>query len=134
MPNFASNIQSKMFYEEYGLEIITNARVTSTKTIFINHSSTLISRMIYKGWHDKAISKTLSKAFGQHFETTLLEKVETICTWNKYTSFFWLGQIMDYSLCSNTIWLLQGLWGGRVLLLSNMLNATVRSQALVPKN
>ena len=47
MPNFASNIQSKMFYEEYGLEIITNARVTSTKTIFINHSATLISRMIY---------------------------------------------------------------------------------------
>ena len=42
---FVSNIPSKIFYPAYRAEILKIARVTSTKTIFINHRSTLISRI-----------------------------------------------------------------------------------------
>ena len=48
MLRLTSNISSKMFNAAYAVEILRIGRVTSTKTIFINHCSTLISRMITK--------------------------------------------------------------------------------------
>ena len=48
MPRVTS-ILSKMFNVAYAVEILRISRVTSTKTIFINHCSTFICRMIIKG-------------------------------------------------------------------------------------
>ena len=99
MPHLTSNIPLRMFYGAYGAEISRMIGITSTKTNFINPCSTLISRMINQGGNVNTTSKTLSEIFGRHFETsrkffaTSLEFVEPICTWNKYTWFFWLGKL-----------------------------------------
>ena len=58
-----------MFNAAHTVEILRIGRVTSTKIIFINHCSTLISRMINKEGNANTISKTLSKTFGRHIQT-----------------------------------------------------------------
>ena len=61
MPHLISNIPSKTINAVWAIEILRIARVTSTKTSFINHCSTLISRMISKEGNINPISNTLSK-------------------------------------------------------------------------
>ena len=68
IPQTSSNIRSKIFYVAYGVKILRTARVTSTKNNFINHYSTLISRMINQGGNLNTITRTLSKVFGRKFE------------------------------------------------------------------
>ena len=86
MPQFMSNIPSKLFYASYGVEYLKIATETSTKTSFINHCSTLIFKMINKGGNVNTISKTLSKTLGRYFETfskffaTSSELFKFICT------------------------------------------------------
>ena len=93
MPCFTRNIPSKIFYSAYRAGILMISRVTATKTDFINHCFTHISRMISQGGNIKSISMALPKTF-RNFETfsniftTSLEFVECICTRNKHTWLF----------------------------------------------
>ena len=75
-----------MFYSTYGAGKLRISRVTSTKTNFINHCLTLISRIINQGGNVNTSFKTLFKTFFRHFETFTesfpisLEFIESICT------------------------------------------------------
>ena len=103
MPRITGNILSKMFNVAYAVEIL-QIRVNSTKSIFINHSSTLISIRINKEGNIDTISKTLTKTFGRHIQNfgklfaKPLEFVESICTKSNYNCLLWLEQIMNYPL------------------------------------
>ena len=89
MPRLTSDIPSKMFNVAYAAEILRIVRATTIKTVFINHYSSPISRMINKEGNINTNSKTLSKAFGRHIQTfnklfaKSLEFVESVCTKNQ---------------------------------------------------
>ena len=78
-----------MHNSAYVVEILRIGRITSTKTIFINHCSAPISRTINKEENVNTISKTLSKTFGKHIQnfSKFLQNqfVESIYTKNKQT-------------------------------------------------
>ena len=85
MSHLSSNIPFKLFYAACMAEILRIGRVTSTKTNFINHCSTVISRMINQG-----VLTPFSRQYPNHLVDTLrffskffatsLEFVESICT------------------------------------------------------
>ena len=119
MPSLTIDIPPEMFCVGYGPEIPRNITVTSTKTIFINHCSNAISRIINLGKNVYTISKFFLKIFSWQFWTF----VESISTWNNCTLLFWLWEVMENPLCFSLfpIGLICELWGGRVLISLKML-------------
>ena len=71
MSPLISRRPSKLFQTRQGAEILRSATVTCTKTKYINHCSTLVSRVTKQERNINTIPKTLSKKFGLHFDTSL---------------------------------------------------------------